>query len=259
MFTGVVRAAVSTSPQIACDPLQCTTVTKPILLVDCYVDEPGAGHTFGALVPRERMHVARATRVPLDERAGDYAAIIISGSAASIVEPPAWAQPLEGLVRDAAEHDVPLLGVCFGHQMIARALYGPDAVRASDKAELGWLELARCGDDPLLSGVPERFRVFCSHLEEAANLPPEVEVLAGSEDCAVHAFRLRDRRMWGVQFHAEMSLEEAKLLVRDKATRYPERAIDVDATLAHAVDTRPLAQAVIDNFLAAAARVGSLT
>ena len=228
------------------------TVTKRILLVDCYVDEPGAAQTFGAFVAPDRMHVARATHRRLDENVGEYGAVIISGSAAAIVDPPAWAAPLEDLVRDAAERDVPLLGVCFGHQIIARALYGRDTVRESARAELGWLELDRHGDDPLFEGVERRFRVFCSHLEEVANLPDEVEVLAGSADCAVHAFRIRGSRMWGVQFHAEMTLDEARLLVRDKARKYPDRGIDVDETLSHATDTRDLAQSVIDNFLAQA-------
>ncbi|HLU64692.1 MAG TPA: gamma-glutamyl-gamma-aminobutyrate hydrolase family protein [Kofleriaceae bacterium] len=226
-------------------------MARRILLIDCYLDDPGAGGTFAPLLTGAEVTVARAPREPVAVDPAAFDAVIISGSAASVVEPPSWAGPLEPLVRRAAAAAVPVLGVCFGHQIIARALWGRGAVRLSPTPELGWLEITRTGaSDPLFDGVAARFPVFCSHQDEVVDLPAEATVLATSGRCSVQSYRVSGRPIWAVQFHAEMSLAEASAVVDRKAELYPERAIDPAALRAAAVDTTDLARRLFDNFLA---------
>lgn len=223
-------------------------MTAPVLLCDCYLDTPGAAANFVPLLRGRRVDVVRPAHEPWRARARDYAAIIISGSAASIVTPPVWEAPLETLVVDAADADIPVLGVCFGHQVIARALAGPSAVAAAGQAELGWLDVHHSSGDPLLAGLTETFRTFMSHREEVVAGAPDLHVLAWSDACANQAFRVNGRRMWGVQFHAEIRVAEGSKLVRARAAG-SDHQIDVGTTLASAVDSNHVAQRIVDNFL----------
>lgn len=224
---------------------------KRVLLLDCYLDPPGAEATFAPLVSGCQL---RSVRVPdgalVDVSLDGTDAIIISGSAASCVEPPPWAARIEHFIRSAVSRQLPVLGVCFGHQMVARALWGPGAVRPSSTPELGWLPIRRNSTaDPLLDGIEHEFDVFCSHVEEVASLPEAAVALAASDDCAIQAYRVVDKPIWGVQFHAEMSVAEATAVVGRKASAHPERDIDAEALCQNAVDATALARRLLDNFV----------
>ena len=234
---------------------------RRILLVDCYLEDPGAEATFAPYLAGAELTTVRAARAPLAVDPAGFDGIVISGSASSVVEPPAWAAPIEELARRAAAAGVATFGVCFGHQIVARALWGPRAVRLSPTPELGWLDVEQAGGagqagrtaaaDPLFHGIAPRFPVFCSHVDEVIDLPADATLLATSAGCSVQAYRVRDLPIWGVQFHAEMSLAEATAVVTSKATLYPDRRIDPAALCARAVDTTDLARRLFGNFLSA--------
>jgi len=224
-------------------------MTRRVLLCDCYLDTPGAAANFVPLLGGADVTVVRPAHESWRESAQDFDAIIISGSAASIVTPPPWEAPLEQLVQDAAATDTPTLGVCFGHQVIARALCGPSAVCTSTTAELGWFDVRHTASDPLFAGIDQSFRTFVSHREEVTPNTADLRVFASTPDCHNQAFRVPDRRLWGVQFHAEIKPAEASALIRSRAAKHPERQIDVGTKLSAAVDSSQVAQRIIDNFM----------
>ena len=164
-----------------------------------------------------------------------------------------WLEPLEALVRDAAEREVPVLGVCFGHQIVARALLGPDAVRRSPTPEIGWFDIERTRDHPLFEGVEPRFRTFLSHFDEVTPGVAGIEVLARSERCPIQAYRIPGRPIWCVQFHAEMDAAETERLVRERSAGSPELGLDPDEVLRGAVDSSALRERLLANFLTLAA------
>ncbi len=216
------------------------------LLLDCYIDDAYAPGNFLPHFPGGEHVVVKTTSEPIPEDPTGFDAVVISGSSASVLDPPPWIPPLGGLVRRALEHDVPLLGVCFGHQLLAWAHWGEGSVRLADRPEVGWKRIAA---DP--SALPDRldpaFHTFVSHQDEV--LPrPGMEVFARSDECAVQGFRVPQTRAWGVQFHSEMREEETEAIVRSRARRHPELAIDPDAMLQRRVDGRPVARRIFDNF-----------
>lgn len=191
--------------------------------------------------------LVRATRERLPDSARDFAGFLIGGSAASLIAPPAWVEPLLELVREALRARVPVLGICFGHQVLARALCGPAAVRRSARGELGWTAIERTASNALFDGLEPRFECFVSHFDEIAPELDELDVFARSEHCAVQAFEVRGAPAWGVQFHPEMPLEEARELVLSNSTAH---GIDAERALRRAPAHRgELGARIAANFL----------
>jgi GMP synthase (glutamine-hydrolysing) len=112
-----------------------------------------------------------------------------------------WLTGEAGFLEQALVEGVPLLGVCLGAQLIARAAgawVGP-----ARNAEVGWFEVAREDghEDSVLDALPRRFRAFQWHYY-TFDLPAHAVQLASSE-AARQAYRLGDR-VWAIQFHAEV-------------------------------------------------------
>jgi GMP synthase-like glutamine amidotransferase len=133
-----------------------------------------------------------------------FDAAIVLGAEAQVDQEDAhpWLRAEKQVVGDLLERDVPLLGVCFGSQLLAQ-LAGAEVRRAAEP-EIGWhqVELTREGSsDPLLSFLPARFESLQWHHYEWL-LPPGGVALARSARC-LQAFRLEGRSVWGVQFHPE--------------------------------------------------------
>jgi GMP synthase (glutamine-hydrolysing) len=141
----------------------------------------------------------------------DFDAVVVTGSRSSVYWDDDWIAPLVDYVADAHEAGVPVLGVCFGHQVLAEALGG--TVEDMGAFELGYREVDRTGDDPVFAGVPETFTTFTTHGDAVTELPPGATLLA-ENDYGVHAFRVGDSV--GVQFHPEYDNETAERIAREK-------------------------------------------
>ena len=101
-----------------------------------------------------------------------------------------------------AQHDVPVLGVCLGHQGLAH-VHGGSVVRAAEIVHGRISPIFHSGEG-LFSGIPQGFRAVRYHsLVVEAATPPGIEAIAWSDDGTVMALRARGRRAWGVQFHPE--------------------------------------------------------
>jgi GMP synthase (glutamine-hydrolysing) len=159
-------------------------------------------------VVAERGH-RLATWVPADTgtppAADAYDAVLLFGGAMHVDQEAhhPWLSTEEQYVRDLLDREVPLLGVCLGAQMVAKAAgarVGPAA-----RPEIGWYEVELTnGDDPVLGVLPGRFRAFQWHFY-AFDVPGGGAELARSPVCP-QAFRLGERA-WAVQFHPEVTLE----------------------------------------------------
>ena len=116
-----------------------------------------------------------------------------------------WLQSQLDLVRAALDRDQPLLGVCLGGQLIARATGA--RVGPASRPELGWhpVELTPEGEaDPVLGALPRSFDALEWH-SYAFELPAEAVLLAENDVCP-QGFRLGETT-WGVQFHPEATAE----------------------------------------------------
>ncbi|MEF8779824.1 MAG: type 1 glutamine amidotransferase [Haloferacaceae archaeon] len=179
----------------------------------------------------------------------DFDGVVVTGSRSSVYWDEAWIPPLLEYVREAHEHGLPILGVCYGHQVVAEALGG--RVTGMDDFELGYSEIRRrTEDDPVLAGIGTRFTAFTSHGDVVVDPPPGARVLAENE-YGIHAFR--KGHAWGVQFHPEYDVETAREVADGKRDRLGDDR--VDAVLAGITPERHAevqeVKRLFDNFLAA--------
>jgi GMP synthase (glutamine-hydrolysing) len=103
------------------------------------------------------------------------------------------------------EFDGPLLGLCYGHQLLTHHLGGE--VRHLEHGEFGktTLRIKPRAASPLLEGMPAESMVWMSHADTVVAPPPDFTVLASSEFCAVAAMAHRERPVFGLQFHPEVA------------------------------------------------------
>lgn len=167
-----------------------------------------------------RVTCVRKDRTPPGPRGFSHA--LITGSEGSILEPSAWVDDQCDWIGRARDEGLPVLGSCHGHQMIAAALAGKEAVRKSETPEFGWVEIELLEASPLFEGAELPVIAFCSHFDEVHRLPEGFTVLARSDRCSIQAFRAGDAPVFGVQAHPEIGIEEGRRLREDFAPRFPE-------------------------------------
>jgi GMP synthase (glutamine-hydrolysing) len=137
-----------------------------------------------------------------------HAGAIVTGSPAMVSERLAWSERTAVWLRDAVEDGLPLLGVCYGHQLLAHALGGRVDYHPSGR-EVGTVDIERlpdAADDALLGPTPLRFRAHASHQQSVLELPKGAVTLARSAHDPHHAVRYA-AHAWGLQFHPEFSAE----------------------------------------------------
>jgi GMP synthase (glutamine-hydrolysing) len=137
-----------------------------------------------------------------------HAGIIVTGSPAMVSERLRWSEDTAAWLRDRIDAGTPVLGVCYGHQLIAHALGGRVDYHPSGR-EIGTVAIERlpdAGNDALLASAPEQFQAHASHQQSVLELPRGAVTLARSAHDPHHAVRYAPNA-WGLQFHPEFSVE----------------------------------------------------
>ncbi len=196
--------------------------------------------------PFDSVHLPSGQEVP--DPAG-YTHVILTGSEASIMEPEAWYHVESQAVQRAIDRGVPMLGSCFGHQMLAKTLSGPGHVRRSPTPELGWASVDVIEDDPLFCGLKNPFNVFVSHFDEVIDPPAPWKIIAKSGQCAVQVMRYGEKPVWGIQSHPEITPEDGKLLLEGFIEKAPEKEDLLRAALAQTPRDDLLAREIVRRFL----------
>ncbi len=148
-------------------------------------------HVYSRIIPRDTTAAAAAELNPL--------AIILSGGPASVYADDAFS-------LDPAFFDlgIPILGICYGHQLLAQGLGG--VVERTEAGEYGGADLTVAGEDStLFAELPAVQQVWMSHADSVVKSPPGFTVTASTAGSPVAAMEDSGRGLYGVQFHPEVS------------------------------------------------------
>jgi GMP synthase (glutamine-hydrolysing) len=159
--------------------------------------------------------------------------VIVTGSPEMVTERADWMERSGAWLREVVEVGRPVLGVCFGHQLLAQVLGGVVAANPNGR-ECGTIEMHQedAGPgDPLLGCLPRTFVAHSSHLQSVRELPPGAVPLARSSRVEVQAARF-GARAWGVQFHPEFSESITRAYVKRRAPELAEEGRGPAALLA---------------------------
>jgi len=164
-----------------------------------------------------------------------YAGVLVLGGAMGANDDDllTWIAPTKELLRDAAAEEVPTLGICLGHQLIAAALGGTVARNPRGRQvgvlPFGWTDAAT--NDRLAAGVATPRRGVQWNEDVVTELPPGAVLLARTEAGEVQAARFGPV-MWGVQHHPEVDAGIVATWVSDsERDELAERGLDADALL----------------------------
>ncbi len=153
---------------------------------------------------REDVVVACVYKNSLLASLDGISSIIITGSPSMVTDKEPWSVAVSDWLKDIVQKDIPILGICFGHQLLAHTLGGSVDYHklGEEKGEVD-IQLTEEGrEDPLLSVLPADFSAHAFHKQTVTTLPPKAKVLARNKFESSHAVAFSDK-IWGVQFHPE--------------------------------------------------------
>lgn len=148
---------------------------------------------------------------------------LTNGAGASVNDPDPWIATLAEFLRTLHAQDIPLFGICFGHQLIASALGG-----RVEQSTRGWgvgiHEVEVVAREPWMSPPSPSFRIACSHQDQVVDLPPGSVVLGSTPHCPVALFRCGS--LVGIQGHPEFRSAYAEALLLSRRDILPRETFE---------------------------------
>ncbi|MBV8957304.1 MAG: gamma-glutamyl-gamma-aminobutyrate hydrolase family protein [Actinobacteria bacterium] len=178
---------------------------------------------------------------------------LVTGSRKSAYDDEEWIHRTAGFIRAAAATETPLVGICFGHQLLAHALEG-----AVERAPAGWgagiLTVDVTQKEPWMQPARSEARLHFMHQDQVTRVPNGGEVVASADHCPIAAFTVGDT-MLGIQAHPEFTVPYAEALLTDRTERIGgDKAGAALESLATPTDEGVVAQWIVNFFTGARER-----
>ncbi len=174
---------------------------------------------------------------------------IITGSHSMVTQELQWSLKLEKYIKKIASKNIPLLGICYGHQLIAKALGGKSGFNKKGK-EIGTVRIKKLfssKSDPLLKNIPIQFYAHETHYQSVLKLPAKAIVLAKNAHEAHQAVRF-EKTIWGVQFHPEFDTHIMTEYILNQKNDLVKLGFNIDKLLENVKDST-LSSKVLNNFI----------
>lgn len=221
--------------------------TLPLCLIKAGGTYPEAAREFGDFehwvmagldMPRREVRVLDARLVDRLPEPRECAGVVMTGSHAMVTDRLPWMERLAEWLRRLVAEDIPFLGICFGHQLLAQSLGGRVDFHPRGR-EIGTVPIEMtpsAAGDPLFSAMPARFSAHAVHAQSVRELPPGAVLLAGNDFEPTHAFRA-GAHAWGIQFHPEFTRERMNLYIDHLAHDARCASCDIEAIRAGLAET----------------------
>ena len=157
----------------------------------------------------------------------DISGIVITGSPAMVTEREAWSELTADYLEKQALSQTPVLGICYGHQLLAHALGGAVGYHPKGR-EIGTVDINltdAARNDLLFSTLPSSFKAHVSHSQTAIKLPDGAVILADN-DFESHQAVWYGNKVWGVQFHPEFDEEIIQGYIKERSEVIRREGLD---------------------------------
>lgn len=199
-------------------------------------------------IPRQNLMVVDAHDDPNFPSSNQFDGLIISGSAHSVYDQEAWSENAADWIDIQIAHEKPILGVCYGHQLIAQRLGAKVALNPRGR-EIGVCRVDQVDSDPIFDGLSKHFKVVQTHSDAILSPVPGAKILASSAQTQNQAMAIGNHIrtvQWHPEFTAEI-IEDYIHLRRDDIEREFDSA-HVD-TLLRSLEAAPSGRQILHNFL----------
>lgn len=171
--------------------------------------------------------------------------VVITGSPAHVADRLPWILRTEEALRTYRGSCVPVLGICFGHQLLGQA-WGGEVGPHPRGREIGVVPVEKLQEDELLLEVESSFPAVMTHLDSVLRLPPGAQILARTAH-EPHAALRFDERTWGLQFHPEMDPEIISYYIQVRTPELLQEGFKPEQLLAELVPT-PGSRGILQRF-----------
>lgn len=239
---------------------------KPFLILQLRPEDEAADNEFAAILNKGGFSEDEVVRIRLDQRPlpddlqlEDYSGIIVGGGPGCVSDPADTKDPVEkriedeimGLMPAICDRDVPFLGCCYGMGILGHHLT-PGVVSKEQYGEpVGGVDCALTKDgqtDPLMQGVPDRFRALVGHKEAVQSLPEGAVHLVCSDPAPFQMLRF-GKNVYATQFHPEADAAEfeARIHIYKHRGYFPPETADDLIRQLHDEDIR-FPELILKNF-----------
>jgi len=188
--------------------------------------------------PSSMLHIVDIqNKAPLPSTK-ECAGVIITGSHTMVTQNLDWSLRLEAWIKTLLRERIPILGICYGHQLLARAAGGVVGFHPNGK-EIGTVTVHLSHSrhsDPLFKESPSQFLAHTTHAQTVLQLPKHATNLASNSHDSNHAFRIYENA-WGVQFHPEFDVAIMRAYISEQNHQLKLEGLKIDSLLATVSDT----------------------
>lgn len=169
---------------------------------------------------------------------GDISGVVLTGSHYMVTSGEEWSEETAKWIREVVRVEKPLLGICYGHQLLALATGGVVGYNSRGREFGTALVYLReeCAADPLFGGLASPMPAHVCHAQSVLALPPGAVLLGSNDHDPHHAFRI-GKNTWGVQFHPEFPAEAARAYVERNAEDLRAEGKDPEQILRNVQET----------------------
>jgi GMP synthase (glutamine-hydrolysing) len=228
------------------------------------------GSTYPQLIAKQgdfddwvirRLDLSKGAARAVDVVAGEklpqdgFGGAIVTGSHNMVTDKLDWSERTAGWLRGLIEKRTPILGICYGHQLLTHALGGVVGPNPKGR-EFGnqKINLNDASKGDLLFGLlPKVFEGHCCHAQSALKLPAGAVCLGGNAHEINHAVRFAEN-CWGVQFHPEFDVEATRYYIEQCKDMLTKQGVDAKR-LSDAVGPTPESYALISRFAKEALKI----